>query len=217
MRRSSRLWARTPGRRSARASWPDSNRSARETARFATGLKELDLGFNPLADLRQLASLPALESLNLDGSTLDLGPLATLQGLRRLSVRHNLPDDLQPLAALAALTELDGDNRIENRQVLAGLTGLAVLRADRNLGPKTGLDGLRRLDLRGGSMSGLQPLRGLPSLVWVHVGGSRVADLAPLVGLDGLTVVGQDDRESPSTGGGRAQRSKSLEFDSAGQ
>ncbi len=254
----------------------------------ATNLKELDLGFNPLEDLQPLASLPALESLNLDGSALDLVPLASLQGLRRLSVRHNLLDDLQPLAALAALTELDvGDNRIEDLRALAGLAGLAVLRADRNgiadlwplaslaglealdlranrvrdlqplagmkrlqmlrldgnrlselhplsslkglvdlglagtgvgnLGPVTGLDGLRRLDLRGTSMSDLRPLRGLPSLIWVHVGGSLIEDLAPLDGLDGLTVVGQEDRESPSTGGGRAQRSKSLELDSGGQ
>ena len=254
----------------------------------ATNLKELDLGFNPLEDLQPLASLSALESLNLDGSALDLGPLASLQSLRRLSVRHNLLDDLQPLAALVALTELDvGDNRIEDLRALAGLAGLAVLRADRNgiadlwplaslaglealdlranrvrdlqplagmerlrmlrldgnrlselhplsglkgladlglagtavrsLGPIAGLDGLRRLDLRGGSMSDLRPLRGLTSLIWVHVGGSRIEDLAPLDGLDGLTVVGQDDRGSPSTGGGRAQRSKSLAFDSAGR
>ena len=235
----------------------------------AVGLKELDLGDNPLADLRPLASLPALESLNLDGSALELSQLAPLGSLRRLSIRRNLIEDLQALVPLAGLTELDvGDNRIEDLRPLAGLTRLAVLRADRNriaelwplaslaglevldlganrvrdlqplagmerlralrlagnglteihplaglrglanlglagnsvedLRALSGLAGLRRLDLRGNALVDLRPLRGLPSLRWVHVGGSRIEDLAPLDGLRGLTVVGRDDRDSPS-------------------
>ncbi|MCY4597954.1 MAG: leucine-rich repeat domain-containing protein, partial [Bryobacterales bacterium] len=266
------------------------NSGVRELAglEFATGLKELDLGFNPLADLRPLAALAALDSLNLDGAALDLTPLASLAGLRRLSVRHNLLDDLRPLAALTGLTELDiGDNHIRDLGPLAGLTRLEVLRADRNgiadlwplasladlealylgvnrvrdlqplaglerlrmlrldgnrlselhplsglkgladldlssnavgnLGALAGLDGLRRLDMRGTAVGDLRPLRGLASLAWVHVGGSRIEDLSPLDGLEGLTVVGRDDLEPPSAGGGRVQRSGSPEPDSAGR
>ncbi len=266
------------------------NSGVRELAglEFATGLKELDLGFNPLAHLRPLAALAALDSLNLDGAALDLTPLASLAGLRRLSVRHNLLDDLRPLAALTGLTELDiGDNHIRDLGPLAGLTRLEVLRADRNgiadlwplasladlealylgvnrvrdlqplaglerlrmlrldgnrlselhplsglkgladldlssnavgnLGALAGLDGLRRLDMRGTAVGDLRPLRGLASLAWVHVGGSRIEDLSPLDGLEGLTVVGRDDLEPPSAGGGRVQRSGSPEPDSAGR
>ena len=68
------------------------------------------------------------------------------------------------------------------------------------------LDGLRRLDLRGNSVRDLRPLRGLSSLLWVHVGGSRIEDMAPLDGLDGLTVAGRNDLEPPSPGNGRARR-----------
>ena len=46
----------------------------------AVNLKELDLGFNPLADLSPLALLPKLESLNLDGASADLRALASAVG-----------------------------------------------------------------------------------------------------------------------------------------
>lgn len=46
-------------------------------------LKELDVGFNPLADLQPLAALPALESLNLDGTAADLQALAALPRAHR--------------------------------------------------------------------------------------------------------------------------------------
>ncbi len=161
----------------------------------ATGLKELDLGFNPLADLRQLALLPALESLNLDGAALDLRPLAALAGLRRLSVRHNLLDDLQPLAALAGLTELDiGDNRVEDLRPLAGLPRLAVLRADRNgiadLWPLASVRGLETLDLGANRVRDLQPLAGLERLRTLRLDGNRLSELRPLSGLRGLEDLG---------------------------
>ena len=161
----------------------------------ATGLRELDLGFNPLADLRPLALLPALESLNLDGAALDLRPLAALAGLRRLSVRHNLLDELQPLAALAELTELDiGDNRIEDLRPLAGLARLAVLRADRNgiadLWPLAALTDLEVLDLATNDVRDLRPLAGLERLRTLRLDGNRLSELHPLSGLRGLEDLG---------------------------
>ena len=160
-----------------------------------TGLTELDLGFNPLADPRQLASLPALESLNLDGSILDLGPLASLQGLRQLSVRHNLLDDLQPLAALTGLTELDiGDNRVEDLRPLGGLAGLTGLRADRNgiadLWPLASLTGLEALDLGANRIRDAQPLAGLEQLKVLRLDGNGLVELHPLAGLLGLADLG---------------------------
>ncbi len=161
----------------------------------ATNLTELDLGFNPLADPRQLASLPALESLNLDGSILDLGPLASLQGLRQLSVRHNLLDDLRPLAALTGLTELDiGDNRVEDLRPLGGLAGLARLRADRNgiadLWPLASLTGLEVLDLGANRIRDAQPLAGLAQLKVLRLDGNGLVELHPLAGLMDLADVG---------------------------
>ena len=88
----------------------------------AAGLKRLDLGGNPLADLRALAAL------NLDGARPDLWELATLAGLRRLSLRHNGLDDLRPLASLAELGI--AGNRIGDFLPLEGPAGLIVAGRD---------------------------------------------------------------------------------------
>ena len=169
------------------------NRGIRDLAGLeaATGLKELDLGFNPLADLRPLAALPALQSLNLDGAALDPGPLAALTRLRRLSVRHNLLDDLQALAALTALTALDiGDNHIGDLGPLAGLTRLETLRADRNriedLWPLAGLASLEALHLGANRIRDLQPLAGKQRLARLRINGNGLTELHALAGLKGL-------------------------------
>ena len=161
----------------------------------ATGLKELDLGFNPVADLRPLAALPALESLNLDGAAPDLPLLASLKGLKRLSLRNTGIDDLQPLASLAGLTELDvGDNRIAELSPLTGLTRLTVLRADRNriadLWPLASLAGLEVLELGSNRVPDLQPLAGLTRLRALRLDGNGLTALHPLAGLDGLSDLG---------------------------
>ena len=161
----------------------------------AVGLRELDVGFNPLADLRPLAALPALESLHLDGAAPDLAPLASLTRLKRLSLRHNGIDDLGALVSLAGLTELDvGDNRIEGLQPLAGLTRLAVLRADRNriasLWPLASLAGLEALELDANQVRDLQPLAGMARLRKLGLGSNGLAELHPLSGLEGLRELG---------------------------
>ena len=173
------------------------NRGIRDLAGLerAVGLKDLDLGFNPLADLGPLAALPRLESLNLDGAVLDLQMLASLTALKRLSVRSNVLDDLQPLAALAGLTELDaGDNRIADLSPLAGLPRLTVLRADRNriadLWPLASLAGLEALELGANRVRDLQPLAGLTQLRSLRLAGNGLAELYPLAGLDGLRDLG---------------------------
>ena len=161
----------------------------------AVSLKELDLGFNPLADLRPLAGLPALESLSLDGAAEDLHALAPLARLQRLSLRHNGLDDLGPLAGLTSLVELDlGDNRIGSLLPLAGLANLALLRADRNLiedlGPLASLAGLEALELGANRVRDLQPLAGLARLQSLRLGGNGLAELYPLSGLGGLQDLG---------------------------
>ena len=161
----------------------------------ATSLNELDLGFNPVADLWLLASLPALESLNLDGTAPDLQLLVSLTGLKRLSLRNNGIDDLQPLAPLAGLTELDvGDNLIGDLSPLTGLTGLAVLRADRNriadLWPLASLAGLEALELGANRILDLHPVAGLTQLRSLRLEGNGLTELSPLAGLEGLRDLG---------------------------
>ena len=157
----------------------------------AFGLKDLDLGFNPLTDLRPLESLPALESLNLDGAAADLRPLASLRRLERLSLRSNGIDDVQPLAPLGGLTELDlGENRVGDLSPLAALAGLRVLRADRNriadLWPLASLADLEALELGANRVRDLHPLAGLTRLRALRLEGNGLAELHPLAGLRGL-------------------------------
>ena len=161
----------------------------------AVGLQELDLGFNPLTDLQPLAMLPALVSLNLDGSTSDPRQLAPLVGLKRLSMRHSGIDSLAPLAGMVSLAELDvGGNRIADLHPLTGLTGLAVLRADRNriadLWPLAYLPGLETLDLGHNRVQYLQPLAGLVQLKTLQLDGNGLTELHPLSGLKTLAELG---------------------------
>ena len=161
----------------------------------ATGLKVLDLGFNPLADLRPLAALPALEQLNLDGAVPDPQDLAALTGLKRLSLRHNGIRNLGVLAGLAQLEELDaGDNRVADLWPLAGLRQLEVLRADRNriadLWPLASLARLEALELGANRIGHLQPLSGLVRLRTLRLAGNGLRELYPLSGLEGLRDLG---------------------------
>ena len=161
----------------------------------AVGLKQLDLGFNLLSDLRPLAALPSLESLNLDGAAPDLQVLASLAGLKRLSVRNNGIEDLGALASLAGLTELDaGDNLIANLRPLSGLGRLEVLRADRNriadLWPLASLARLEVLELGSNRIGDLQPLAGLARLRKLRLAGNGLAELHPLSSLEGLRDLG---------------------------
>ena len=99
----------------------------------AVNLAALDLGGNAIADLRVLASLPRLETLNLDATGVDPWALAGLAGLRALSLRDNALDDLAALSGLARLERLDiGNNRFDDLMPLTALPRLKALRADGN-------------------------------------------------------------------------------------
>ena len=94
----------------------------------AVNLEGLDLGLNPLADVRALESLPALRTLNLDGTFVDPWALAALARLERLSLRDNGIEDLAGLASLTALRVLDvGGNRIADFSALDGNRTLRIL------------------------------------------------------------------------------------------
>ena len=94
----------------------------------AANLVAIDLGDNPLTDLRPLAGLANLDALNLDATGADPWAVAALGGLERLSLRDNGIGDVSALAGLAKLRALDlAGNVIEDVTPLAGLASLAAL------------------------------------------------------------------------------------------
>ena len=98
---------------------------------YAISLVALDLGTNAVVDLRPLMALPALEVLNLDGTTADLQPLGALTGLRRLSLRDAGVVDVGFLSGLQALEVLDlRQNRVVETEALNALPVLRVLQLD---------------------------------------------------------------------------------------
>ena len=159
----------------------------------AVNLEGLDLGHNPLADLRPLWSLTALRRLNLDGTRVDLWDLATLRGLTELSLRSNGLADVWALSSMNGLEVLDlGGNRIGDLAAVAALADLRVL----------GVSGNR--------VAELWPLAGLERLSELHVGGNLIEDFAPLAERAGLRVFGAGDqlvnRPPRSTGAARPPR-----------
>ena len=143
----------------------------------AVNLEGLDLGHNPLVDLRPLSSLPALRRLNLDGTEADLWELAALGGLKELSLRNNRLDDLWAISWMNGLEVLDlAENRVEDLAALAALANLRVL------------------DVSGNRLAELSPLAGLERLGELHVGGNLIEDFSPLAERAGLRVFGAEDQ-----------------------
>ena len=172
-------------------------------------LTELDVGENRIEDLSPLAGLTALKVLRADSNHIrGLWPLAPLTSLQALDLGANHVLDLRPLSGMLQLTTLRlGNNGLTELYPLSGLKGLRELGLAGNsvedLSALSDLSELRRLDLRGSPVEDLSPLGQLGSLVWVHVGGSQIEDLTPLDALNGLTVAGRDDRNSPRAAGVR--------------
>ena len=143
----------------------------------AVNLEGLDLGDNPLADLRPLSSLPALRRLNLDGTEADLWELAALGGLKELSLRNNGLDDVWAFSSMNGLEVLDlAENRIDDLAALAALANLRVL------------------DVSGNRLAELSPLAGLERLRELHVGGNLIEDFSPPAERAGLRVFGAEDQ-----------------------
>ena len=125
----------------------------------------LDLGRNPLTDLRPLAALTNLQALNLDATGADPWAVAALGGLQRLSLRDNGIGDVSALAGLARLRALDlAGNVIEDATPLAGLASLAAL------------------DVRDNRIEDLSPLARSRATVDVRGNPAAPADGAPAAG-----------------------------------
>ena len=117
---------------------------------FATNLRKLYMGKNPITDLGPLANLTQLVELHFwhvpqRPTDLDLRPLANLINLEVISLEGNGISDISPLAELKKLQRLDiSRNHISDLHPLAELTELRILLLEgnpvRDLTPLAGLN-----------------------------------------------------------------------------
>ena len=167
---------------------------------FATNLRELYLGQNPITDLRPLSNLTQLVALHfwhvpVHPTDLDLRPLATLINLEMLSLEGNWISDIRPLMGLKKLRRLHlSNNQIEDVRPLAGLTELRQLWLERNpirdLAPLSGLN-LTDLNISNNpiQVSDISPLAALKELRTLDLLNSGISDIRPLSGLTELRTL----------------------------
>ena len=156
----------------------------------ATGLSELDLSHNEIADAGPLAGLTRLNSLSLSYNEIsDVSPLAGLTDLAGLFLSSNEIRDVSPLAGLTRLNRLElFSNEIADVGPLAGLTGLSSLSLSHNkisnVSPLAGLAGLSELYLGGNEIADVGPLAGLTSLSSLGLSSNQIAEVGPAGGID---------------------------------
>ena len=144
------------------------------------------------SDLRPLAGLTALTSLDLAGTQVsDVGPLAGLTALTSLNLGSTRVSDVGPLAGLTALTSLDlAGTPVSDVGPLSGMTALTSLDLAgtpvSDVGPLAGMTALTSLDLAGTEVSDVGPLAGMTALTSLDLRGTRVNDVGPLSGLTSL-------------------------------
>lgn len=174
----------------------------------AANLQSLVLQYNEVSDLRPIANLDLLTTINFDRNRVtDLSPISGLTSLVEAGFWDNGPVpgddqdgivDLSPLAGLVNLEVLYlSDNHISDLTPLTGLTNLRVLFAIGNnvsdLSPLAGLTSLRTLRVgfqqADGSITSIAPLANLTDLSWLELQFSRVTDLSLLGTLTHLHEV----------------------------
>lgn len=157
-------------------------------------LKKLDMSYNEIADASPLAGLAGVTELNLGYNRLNVGTLpqlASLPDLRELNLEGNNISDLTFASKLTQLTSLNlGDNPISDLTPLAKLTGLNELGIDfgkvSSLSPLSTLTGLRRLSMAHNVVADLKPLEGLTGLTDINLNFNSVSDISPLAKLTKL-------------------------------
>jgi internalin A len=151
----------------------------------------IGIGFNRISDLRPLASLDNLTSLDLSSNLLedlgtsprlDLQPIANLTNLTYLNISYSTVDNIQPLKGLVKLRELDlNRNYIKDLQPLVKLTNLVSLNLKSNkiqdLQPLTGLQNLTRLHLDYNQITNTNALCRLPKLMNLSLKNNPVSRL----------------------------------------
>jgi len=132
-----------------------------------TGLRELLLSANPIADISPLAALASLQTLYISKTNVqDLSPLAPLKELKKLSVSDTPVASLEVLQQLPKLKSLN----IEKTAV----TDLAQVIALRQL---------TELDINGKQFPSFAELSNLKNLVQLNLSDTNITDITFLTGL----------------------------------
>ncbi|WP_319774622.1 leucine-rich repeat domain-containing protein [Breoghania sp.] len=158
-------------------------------------IRELDLEFNNLVDLRLLSDLTALQVLDVSRSqVMDLTPLSGMTALQSLNLSETRVADPTPLAGMTALQSLNlSDTQVIDLTPLAGMTTLQSLNLSDtqviDLTPLAGMTTLQSLNLCGTQVIDLTPLAGMTALQSLNLSDTQVTDLTPLFGLMALQVL----------------------------
>ena len=149
----------------------------------------LNLENNEIADIKALAELDNLQSLNLAKNKIkDIGPLKKLVRLQLLDISHNEVADLKPLAKMDNMRSLYlSGNKITDIAPVAELKKIWSLYLDGNqikdLSPTSKLKWLSSLRLKNTGITDLSALTELTELKFLHLEGNQIQDLTPLVAM----------------------------------
>lgn len=158
-----------------------------------TGLKELDLSYNRLANIDFLNGCPALEVLKLDGNVLkDVQTLAQLGNLRQLDLSYNHLSNVTPLKDLSVLEELTlFHNKISDVSPLGSLSALKCLDLRTNMladiTPLKDLVELEMLELSDNNLTQCAVLAGMTKLHTLDLAENKLREVGPFANLTYLT------------------------------
>jgi Leucine-rich repeat (LRR) protein len=137
---------------------------------FFANVIQVDCQHTQFKRVAELAKLPRLRKLNLNGTSVnDLFPITKLTNMNTLECRETGITSLTPLKGLVELDFLQ-------------LNGTNVS----DLGPLSDLQKLQHLYLRKTPIQDISPLAQLTNLEFLGIGETRVCDVAPLRKLDKL-------------------------------
>ena len=140
---------------------------------YFINLRDLDAGFNNIADLGPLAGLSQLVKLNFGSNAIaDLTPLSGLANLEELTLYGCAIRDISPLAALGKLRSLHlGNNPLGDISPLRDLTSLDSL------------------NIAGCGLEDISALAGLTNMYALEIMDNFISDLSPLAGMQNLHVL----------------------------
>jgi Leucine-rich repeat (LRR) protein len=155
---------------------------------------------------RLLAQLPALQTLNLDGTeVVNIGPLKDLRALKVLVLSRTPLADIGPLKDLKALEDLDLRNtRVADIGPLKDLKALRTLylwnTKVADIGPLKDLKELQTLNLWGTPLADIRPLKDLKALEDLNLLSTQLADIGPLKDLKALKDLDLSDVQVANIG-----------------
>ena len=170
-----------------------------------TGLQELSLEGNAVADLKVLAQLTNLTKLDVSSNNLStLVPINTLTRLNWLDAGTNAITNLGEINKLSALSYLDlSDNKLTNVNALSGCTTLTKLNISNNsLSDISKLNALTNLEDLDFSYNEVKKIPSFPKdsqLTVITGSNNKISSLEPLSGLKHLNIVNMDYNASISS------------------